>query len=197
MAFTSDEADRIKRELILIGKKHFSSFGLRRSRVEDIARESGIAKGSFYRFFQSKEDLCFAVLEEEEKIRDKQMSEDEDPPRTDLQLKSILLNAFRAFRDSSVAMRLYELEEFPQLVRKLSQERIAAHQQADTQRMVSLISSWQDKGSFPDIDPSLVAGLFRAIMVLSFQRDSIGVESFDEVMELMISSVAKGLMGHG
>ena len=47
MSFTIDEAKRIRESLISCGKRVFSEFGLKRSRVEDMARECGIAKGSF------------------------------------------------------------------------------------------------------------------------------------------------------
>ncbi len=195
MAFSLEEAARIREDLIRIGREHFAGFGLRRARVEDIARDCGIAKGSFYRFFSSKEELCFEVLEEEERKRDAEMAAEEQAPENAEQLKNILAASFRAFQESSVAMRLYELDEFPVLIRKLPEKRIDEHQQADNQRMESLIAKWQ-KGNFPKHDPTTIAGLFRALFVLSFQRGSIGVENFDDVMDLLFISVARGLMNY-
>ena len=111
------------------------------------------------------------ILEEEEKVRDREMARTTSGINSALDIEHILKNAFRAFRDSPVAMRLYELDEFPQLVRKLSPERIAEHQQGDRERMEALISTWKTQGSFPDHDPGLVAGLFRALLVLSFSAE--------------------------
>jgi AcrR family transcriptional regulator len=54
----------VRRERILqMAKSHFERFGFRRARIEDIAREAGIAKGAIYLEFESKEALLHAVIE--------------------------------------------------------------------------------------------------------------------------------------
>jgi AcrR family transcriptional regulator len=50
------------------GKKHFQRYGLRKTNVEELARAAGIAKGTFYHFFASKEDLCMEIFDREETI---------------------------------------------------------------------------------------------------------------------------------
>ena len=49
--FTEEQKQAMKRKLISIGFKIFSEYGIRKSRVEDITRQAGIAKGTFYSFF--------------------------------------------------------------------------------------------------------------------------------------------------
>ncbi|MGH7637405.1 MAG: TetR/AcrR family transcriptional regulator, partial [Gemmatimonadaceae bacterium] len=52
-------------------RDHFTRHGLRGTSVGDLARAAGIAKGSFYLFFESKELLFFAVLlEAESEVRE-------------------------------------------------------------------------------------------------------------------------------
>ncbi len=54
----------VRRQRILqVAKGHFERFGFRRARIEDIAREAGIAKGAVYLEFESKEVLLHAVIE--------------------------------------------------------------------------------------------------------------------------------------
>jgi len=49
-------------ELILAGRRLFSEKGLYESRVEDLTRMAGIAKGTLYQYFWNKEDLIQAVV---------------------------------------------------------------------------------------------------------------------------------------
>lgn len=53
-----------RRELLLAARKWFSQEGLYDSRVEDITEQAGIAKGTLYLYFRSKEDLVKAVVSE-------------------------------------------------------------------------------------------------------------------------------------
>lgn len=51
-----------RRELVFAGRKLFSQEGLYDSRIEDITNHAGIAKGTLYLYFRSKEDLVLAVV---------------------------------------------------------------------------------------------------------------------------------------
>jgi len=57
-----DDADR--RERILSGAaQSFVKLGFRDARVEDVLAASDTSRGTFYRFFQSKEDVALALFE--------------------------------------------------------------------------------------------------------------------------------------
>ncbi|RLE27205.1 TetR/AcrR family transcriptional regulator, partial [Candidatus Acetothermia bacterium] len=61
-AFTDAERERIRERLLAVGRELFARYGLRKTTVEELARASGIAKGTFYLFFPSKEALYAEVL---------------------------------------------------------------------------------------------------------------------------------------
>ena len=56
-------AEARRARILQVAKSHFERFGFRRTRIEDIAREAGIAKGAVYLEFESKESLLAAVVE--------------------------------------------------------------------------------------------------------------------------------------
>lgn len=62
-AFTEDETKRIRKELILAGIRLSKELGIQRMSVEKITAAVGIAKGSFYLFFDSKEDFILEAAE--------------------------------------------------------------------------------------------------------------------------------------
>lgn len=54
--------DERKIDVLLVAIRLFSEKGYHSTSVEEIAKESGMAKGSFYKLFHSKEDLLFEIF---------------------------------------------------------------------------------------------------------------------------------------
>jgi AcrR family transcriptional regulator len=195
VSFGEREKEQIREELLRAGEKSFARMGLKRTRVEDLTAEAGIAKGSFYAFFPSKEALCFAVLEEEERRLGTLFGENLRRVASAEELETIIVQAFDALEESAVAMRLYELEEFPVLLRKIPKEAVERHQQHDRERMERLLSQLPGQSHFAKQDPDVVSGLFRALFMLGLERGVIGEAVFPQVRRHLIRSVARELWG--
>ncbi len=59
-SFNDDEKQFIYTALIDQGKELFSQFGFKKTSILEITKRTGIAQGTFYNFFASKEELYFA-----------------------------------------------------------------------------------------------------------------------------------------
>ena len=64
MAFTDEQNEQIRNDLIRAARRCGITIGMRKTSVEQLTEAVGISKGSFYKFFDSKELLFFAVLED-------------------------------------------------------------------------------------------------------------------------------------
>lgn len=64
VAFTDEQNRLICRNLIREARCCGVTVGMRKTTVEQLANAVGISKGSFYKFFDSKELLFFAMLED-------------------------------------------------------------------------------------------------------------------------------------
>ena len=64
MAFTDEQNEQIRKDLIREAQRCGITIGMRKTSVEQLTNSVGISKGSFYKFFDSKELLFFAVLED-------------------------------------------------------------------------------------------------------------------------------------
>ena len=64
-AFTEIEKETIRNRLIESGRECFARYGLAKTSVEDLVRPAGIAKATFYLFFQSKEALYVETVKAE------------------------------------------------------------------------------------------------------------------------------------
>ncbi|MDA8229559.1 MAG: TetR/AcrR family transcriptional regulator [Desulfitobacterium hafniense] len=56
--------DNNREKIILAARKVFALKGIHQATLGDIAREAGVAKGTLYYYYQSKEALVFEVLDE-------------------------------------------------------------------------------------------------------------------------------------
>ena len=64
MAFTEEQNETIRRDLIRAARRCGVTVGMRKTSVEQLTEAAGISKGSFYKFFDSKELLFLAALED-------------------------------------------------------------------------------------------------------------------------------------
>lgn len=63
MALTDEQNEQIRNDLIREARRCGVTIGMRKTSVEQLTNAVGISKGSFYKFYNSKDLLCFAVLE--------------------------------------------------------------------------------------------------------------------------------------
>jgi len=64
-AFTAVEKQTIREKLMEAGRACFLRFGLKKTTIEDLTGPAGIAKASFYLFFDSKESLFVELFLQE------------------------------------------------------------------------------------------------------------------------------------
>ncbi|MDJ0620345.1 MAG: TetR/AcrR family transcriptional regulator [Calothrix sp. MO_192.B10] len=97
--------DEAKREAILnAAKQRLSQYGVRKTTMQEIAEDVGIAVGTLYLYFKNKNEILIAVAEaytqqhliDTEKILRSSIS----PPE---KLKTYLVNRFRAVRESRLS----------------------------------------------------------------------------------------------
>ena len=63
LAFTDYETEQLRKALLKETRHCAVTLGMKKTSVEQLTKAVGIAKGSFYKFYESKEMAFFAVLE--------------------------------------------------------------------------------------------------------------------------------------
>lgn len=58
------ESNPKRTQILSTGKELFWKFGFRRVTIEEICREAGVSKMTFYKFFSNKKDLASTMLDE-------------------------------------------------------------------------------------------------------------------------------------
>ncbi|KUG02451.1 transcriptional regulator, tetr family [hydrocarbon metagenome] len=194
--FSKKEKLMIRKALLDQGKILFGSYGLKKTSIADLTRAVGIAQGSFYKFYDSKEELYFEILENEESnLREKlfmELEPFEDHPRE--YLKNLLLRSLDMVDDYPLMTQLYLENTMETLVRKLPDDRLIKHFDKDHASFLPFIHKWQAQGILREEKPETITSLVRAVLLLSLHKKEIGEEVYSSTMELLVELLAEGLV---
>lgn len=196
-AFTDQEKEWIQQQLVEKGRELFGQYGLKKTSIKELTDAVGIAQGSFYNFFGSKEELYFEILQlEEEVIRGRLMAEHfpSDGKITPQALKGLIRAGFEVIETHPIIRRIYVEDEYQRMIRKLPQEKLEEHLANDTDLLVPLIRQWQQAGWVIEQRPEVIASSLRALIMLSLHKKEIGEEIYDETIQLLIDLFVDGLM---
>ena len=195
--FSEKEKQEIRQTLFEKGKTLFSMYGLKKTSVEDITKAVGIAQGSFYSFYGSKEELYFTIIEAEENLLREQLATgmDERPENPEDAIKTLLLRSFELIEKSPIIKRLYAENEMETLVRKLPKEMVEAHLSKDSSAITPVLKKWQDAGFLRDWNSEVLMGVFRALFFMTLHKKEIGESVFDESLLFLIEATAEKIVG--
>ncbi len=194
-SFTIQERKTIERSLLEKGRELFSVYGLKKTTIDDITDGIGIAKGSFYNFFESKEVLYYEVfLQEEKKLRGKALMALSSGNLTAKRFKQFLVRTFQMIDQYPTIRRMYLEDEYQLLVRRLPQEYRDNHTSEDIAQLTPLIKKWQSEGKMVREDPEIITGMIRAFFVLVLHKKDLGDEYFFATIELLAESIANRLV---
>jgi AcrR family transcriptional regulator len=194
-AFTDQERDTIRRQLLDAGREHLQTYGIRKTNIEDLTRAAGISKGAFYTFFDSKEELFLEVLERAEvELREQLLAYTLQPGRSARDNFCQLLRDAFAVWEGSTFLRNFDQEDMALLVRNIPHERVLEHIARDDAFVDQVIAAWNSEGIRFTRDPHAISGLMKALFFVSLHRDDFGADIYPDTMELLIELVASYLV---
>jgi AcrR family transcriptional regulator len=193
--FDEKERETIRRELLEAGTEIFGKHGWGKTSVEDIIRRGGVAKGTFYTFWDSKEEFFFACLEEAERafrreMLDPLLQSPDDPAES---LGRIVTDIPRLIADYPILREAMDPRIIGRLYRRLPPEIIERHQQEDRSAFADLVAGWKRGGFDPGIEGEVFDGLIKGFIMMELHREVIGEKVFPRVMELSGRLLAAGL----
>lgn len=193
--FTKSEKSNIENELIETSKQLFATFGYQKTSIQNITKRVGIAQGTFYHFFRSKESLYFRALErEEEELRENIFTFQPDASLSaEEKLRQILQYIVDRMSDSAL-LRQFFAEDHVLLMRTIDKKKLKQHMLHDEQAMKIFISHLEKEQIYVTESAEVVASLLRSLFILFMQREEIGNETFDITIERLIRYIAAGLV---
>ena len=189
---TQLEKERIKKELFEVAYRFFVEKGFKSTSLEDITSSVGIAKSTFYVFFQSKEMLYMELLSHEgEQIENqvwpKVLAAEDIRSAIKIYLDEMALE----LENKILTQRLiYDLEEYKLVSRKLNPEYVGSENLRSITPLMDFIRSRQDSKEIIDEEPSVIAGVLRAALLIGSQKGDLLEYNYEMIRELLFEAVA-------
>ena len=183
MAFTEEQNEKIRNDLICEARHCGITIGMRKTSVEQLTNAAGISKGSFYKFFDSKELLFFAVLEDIHTecfaAAQKSLQKNAAVAPADRAAAAILA-ACRWLSETKAFVFIENDAEF--LLHRLPVEVKTAHYHDDETHIRLLLEKYD---LVPSRGISLAAATVRGLILTVSHKEQIG-ELYPQVLETLV-----------
>ncbi|WP_247003412.1 TetR/AcrR family transcriptional regulator [Halosolutus gelatinilyticus] len=197
--FSDEERDRIREELLEVGREKVLTYGIKKTNVADITEPVGIAKSSFYLFFDSKAELYLEIMQQEANefigTLESELDGIEDP-REGFER---LCWCYKEFVENNpLVQQLFREDDYRMFRDDVSPERLAEIEQQSVAEVVPHVVSLQERsnGLLAESDPVTVLGVLGTVELLALHREDYDEYEdgyYERVQELLITTLARGL----
>ncbi len=185
-----------KEEIRRCGKELFSLKGYKDTNVADITKMAGMATGTFYNYYSSKDKLFMDIfLEENVKLKKRIMeSIDMEGDPAVIIMETITKN-LEGMSEDPILRQWYNREAFGRIEQSYREENGLEHVDFLYDSFIELVRQWQAQGKMRgDIDAEMIMAIFAALINIDTHKEEIGLKYFPEVQEHLTGFVMKGLM---
>lgn len=188
--FSDNEKQLIKKKLLVEGKNLFENYGIQKTSVDKIVERVGIAKGSFYNFYSSKESLVFdLIMDIEIKMHQEEMEslheylKNYEFPEA---LKNTVWKSLRYMDEEPLLLIHNDPQLLYEIWAKISDEEKERGARQDKDRVIDFVSTAKHMGyklTAPDtvLNASLMS--FFIIFVNQAMIGDIGYEALELIMQ--------------
>ena len=190
-AFSETERERIKAKLLFAGKRVLNQAGIRLLVVDDVAREAGISKGSFYSFYPSREDFILSVFESwETEYRGTLIQEVTQGGGTARErIERFFLGAFEILQREPGLAKL-GMKDIQAIMERLPPERMEAHQAADRRVLDETFGKWVSEGLLDAGISDALRGLVPALFSIAMHKEDFPPDSYHPTVKLIAEALA-------
>ncbi len=173
----------------------FSANGFKDTNVAEITRRAGVATGTFYLYYPSKEQLFMELsLEENLKLKKALMAQinaDGEP----LQVIQTMMQANIAGMQANPILReWFNKEVFNKIEEHFIAEKGLQQVNFLYTDFLEIIQRWQAQGKLrTEIEAEMIMALFSVIVVIDLHKEEIGVQYFPQIQEHLAAFIMAGL----
>lgn len=197
--FGQAERAAITEALLTAGRRLFTTQGLRKTSLDELVKPAGIAKSSFYAFYDSKESLYLdLMLREAPKLREKLWEIlDSDVSVTD-KIRRFLRSTVDILENDPLYHRLItHPEELAAVGRRLSPAEAAKMADLSVLPVTDFIRQAQENGELIEGDPQVLLGVMQAVLFLPSHTHQLAPEHYEAIVNQAIDTIAIGLTRTG
>jgi AcrR family transcriptional regulator len=190
--FNDAEKEYIKKRLKEEAMKCLSTYGVKKTTVDELVKRVNIPKGTFYLFYESKELLLFDAINDLHNEIQKNLLKELSQFQEGITVEGMSDFLFQLYKEVNLTglMPILINGEMDYLIRKLPERVVQEHLLYDDASMELLFSQLcPDKENI-----EAYSGAFRAIFLSMQYKREIGEQIFDDAMRLMIRGIVLQLL---
>lgn len=189
--FDEKQQEQIKEQLFLSGIRLLKKFGVQRTTVDKLTKDCGIAKGSFYLFYESKEEYIYALSHyvNQKAINEFQARLNDNHQLTVHDFIEYLRWYLYSDLDLLASMTIDDfnwLEKHLQVYKPFD----LTKQKKLLKQLLSYVSDTRE-----DIDLGVVVNLIKEIYAMREHRENFVEGSIDQTIELVLHTLEMYIKG--
>ena len=191
--FSEEEKEYIRNQLVQVGLELFEKFGVDKTNIGDITDKVGVAKGSFYNFFNSKGDLFMEIYSiERQKVQDRAVKEFRDSDaEIDVLVKGYAKYLYDAIKERPILNIVYDSNSLALISDKAVRDRLMKYNQLVNHQMTEMIQGWIDARGHFAVDARIVTSMIRSLNFLQFHDYAIGYDIYDQTVDALTDAIAQ------
>jgi AcrR family transcriptional regulator len=195
-AFTETERNAIRAQLLEAGRACFIRYGPKKTTIDDLVKPAGIAKASFYLFFNSKESLYVELMMEElpammERLLAASFRKTDDAREALILLMHGIVREIESNEISRIL--LDDPQELERVTAGMDFPRILEQSVAAFGPLIQAIADAQARGDIIPGDPMEITYSLGLIKLLPVNKDRIPESLYASLMAFAPQVIADGL----
>lgn len=186
----------VKKSLIYdCAKELFINNGFKDTNISDITKKAGMAVGTFYNYYPSKEKLFMDIFLEENVKLKKDCMHDLDLSQKPLDvIRQMMALNLDGMKKNPILKEWYNKYVFDKMEKIFSEENGIQSVDFLYDSFLEIVKQWQDEGKMrSDIDSNMIMRIFAAIINVDTHKEEIGLEYFPQILDHMTEFIIKGL----
>lgn len=193
--FTEEKRDRVRESLRENGRELFARYGIRKTAITELTEPAGIGKGTFYQFYDSKEDLYVDILiQDREEIVPRILNESfeahDDPQEA---ISAFLTLGMDEIESNPFFRKIIVEDELDELRAHHTEENRKPGDKHDTAYILPYIEEWYAEGRISGPNPETIVDVLNAVAYLTLHMEDIGEDRYPAVRDTLIAAVAAEL----
>jgi AcrR family transcriptional regulator len=185
-----------KADILKYGRELFSYKGFKDTNISEITKMAGIATGTFYNYYPSKDKLFMEIyLEENAKLKKDIMESvnlEESPINV---MKEITFLNLKGMTSNPILKEWYNREVFTRIEQSFREENGLESVSFLYSSFSEIVKKWQIDGKVRnDIEAEMIMAIFSALVIVETHKEEIGLKYFPQVLDYLAEFTMKGLM---
>lgn len=189
--FTEEQKNKLQLKLLTAGFELLKKYGYRRMTIDEITKSCGIAKGTFYNFFKSKEEFTYQMMLLERDIERQKLTDylSSDNMLTKDAFKDWIYEMIR----NDVNVFSYMAQEEITLLTSAWPDEYLLNVSNDEQTSLWLLDKISNKQ--PECNWKIFTNYMKGVAVINTYKNILNPDAADEYIEHLINDMIRYIWG--